>query len=205
MYKIYLFILLLINITAIVSLVIAWFYDSKVTDIYESTLKEDSRKFLKLKNVFSLPIFYLQYALLAIELMYFIIFCILHNAKLSQFLGLGTNKISKQISHDYSNFFLEILFTVLIKVSGLLISMFFIFKSLNELDILTIKEEDPHKKNMISGCIYYLNFLFITLCSSLVLYSIFYLTKYIQIKKQNGNSISSYDNASSTTKFTVLN
>jgi hypothetical protein len=205
MYKIYLFVLALINVTALVSFVISWFYYSKVSDIFESTLKEDSRMYLKLKNVFSLPIFYLQSGLLVIELIYFMIFCILNNTRLSQFLGLGTNKISKQISHDYSNFFLEILFSVIIKVSGLLISLFFIFKSYEELD--KFKQLDTRKKDMISYSINYLNILFIAVCSSLLLFMTFYTLKFIHVKKKNSNSISSHGNSSGKidTKFTAIN
>jgi hypothetical protein len=202
MYKIFLFILLIINIAALFSLAISWLYYSIVTDIFESTVKEDSRKYLKLKNVFSLPLFYLQIALLVIEIVYFIIFFILHNVRLSQALGLGTNKISKQISHDYSNFFLEILFNMLIKGSGLLISLFFILKSSNELDFLKMIEEDRHKKDLISDANHYLNFLFIIVCSSLILFVIFYLTKYIHIKKKNLKTIALN---TSTTNFIALN
>jgi hypothetical protein len=202
MYRKFLIIFILINLTSIITLILSTAYFSNITSIYEASINEDIRKYLKLKNVFSQPLVYLHFVILLIDLLYFIVFLIFNNKRLSQSLGLQTNKISVQSSNDYSNFFLEILFALLIKALGLATSLFFNFKSKDEINLHCDIEKDKSIVNMLSHSTEYLNFMLWADTFSIILFTFYYLTKYIQIRNKNEkgkNSINIKDN------FTSLN
>ena len=174
-------ILLLTNLISISSLIYSTLYMANINDVFDLTQNENERKYLKLKNVYSEPIFNLHLIILTIDILYLLIFLILNNKTISEYLGLNINKIATQSTIGYSNMFLELFFMFLIKAASLVLSLF--FNSLSYCEISIIREEDKKKLDMLNISKSNLNILFWIDISSLVLFIFLYLLKLIRIKR----------------------
>lgn len=102
----------------------------------EIALKSNQRnlRYLeKMRNVLGPSILKLQIVLLCVEAFQTLFFIILNTKQIRQLIGLNFDKIALQKNHDFSNFILELVFMILLKVGGILACFYLINESNKEI------------------------------------------------------------------------
>lgn len=188
MYKTFFLILFITLSISIIAFVYVNLYYSNLNGIINLTDNEDLRKYYRLKDVLSEPIYNLHLIILIIDSLYFIVFIFFNNKSFVEYFGLQIDTIATQTANDFNNFFTEFFFAILIKLNAIACLFFFIIKSHEEINrILKLKDEIKEKEDLFKDAEYNLIIVFWLDFAASIIFSIFYLLKFVKVLRIKKN------------------